>query len=914
MKYTIKTIITILSLILCIEASYAQDDFSDRKLIVRGCSDYPPYEYINGNGENTGFNVELIEAIMREAGFDYEIVLKPWLEIRKELEEGEVDLLMGMYFTHQRDTKFHFGIPHNYNFPCLISKKGDTYNDINSIKGKRILIQKGDEALRDYLSKRGLSDGIIESFNIETVINALIDGTGDVAIFDKMVARHFMISKDISNIEINNVNLPILEYCYVSNNSHLIEQLNHAFLKVKSKGIYDNIYNKWFKYNKKEKYLNYLYFVVILLLVLALISVLFSMELNKRVKIAKKKAEENGERYKTIFENTIVGLRYYSSDGVLVDLNTAEINIFGIKDKKVFLEQKLNIFENPYLTEIINKDNPQPYHGVIEFDFKTLQYHPYHDITTVRKILFIDTRIVPIRDSNGEITAYIRTSVDVTEREKREMEMSLFNQRVKEINRRTEYAIKAANIIFWEYDVVNNVFNAINDPINNYNSNIPISEGDYYRTCNPDDRVRLIPSIELMKNGINKSFNINIRFKTNYDSEWRHCTVSGTPFDTTDDGEVIRYVGTRKDNNEIIKLNEEIAKYGEKMKHIIKSSNITTWDYDFRTKVISIDSNIDFFPKKAAFEEYIKHLPIEEQDDFSNVIKDLVAGKIQSFSHRRTIYPKIDDHSIVLHTIISGIAVKNEFGITTGCSGLLRDVTELIEIQKRLEKEKQNAENADKLKSVFLANMSHEIRTPLNAIVGFSRLLQSSQEGEEKGEFVKIIETNNDILINLINDILDLSKIESGILELSYEKFDIIEILKDVEVTMLHKNTNPDLNIKFSYTDIELIVNLDRQRVSQIINNFVSNALKYTPKGEIHIWYEKVDNGIKIYSKDTGIGIAEENLPFVFSRFEKLDKFAQGTGLGLAISRALCDAMGGKIGVESKLNVGSTFWCWLPIN
>ena len=242
------------------------------------------------------------------------------------------------------------------------------------------------------------------------------------------------------------------------------------------------------------------------------------------------------------------------------------------------------------------------------------------------------------------------------------------------------------------------------------------------------------------------------------------------------------------------------------------------------------------------------------------------------------------------------------------------DITDRERMIEELRQAKLLAEQSDKLKSAFLANMSHEIRTPLNAIVGFSDLLMNSEEQADREEYMQIINTNNELLLKLINDILDLSKLESGSVELKYEDFDLAEYFNGMASSMKQRIVNPEVRLVTINPYDVCLVKLDRNRVAQVMTNYVTNAIKYTPKGSIEMGYEVMDTGIRLYVKDTGIGIPEEKKNKVFHRFEKLDEFAQGTGLGLSICKAITESMGGSVGFESKYHEGSLFWAIIPCN
>lgn len=239
------------------------------------------------------------------------------------------------------------------------------------------------------------------------------------------------------------------------------------------------------------------------------------------------------------------------------------------------------------------------------------------------------------------------------------------------------------------------------------------------------------------------------------------------------------------------------------------------------------------------------------------------------------------------------------------------DITDLKQIEEMLVNERDRAEVSDRLKSAFLANMSHEIRTPLNAIVGFSSLLASAENVVEKELYNSLISHNNELLLNLINDIIDLSKIEAGYLELHQNWFNLTELL-DKCVAEYARLLPSGVELLTSYPEHDALVELDKLRIKQILNNFLSNALKNTTRGHVEVFYEIDKHCVRIGVKDTGRGIPQNMLEKIFERFEKVDSFAQGVGLGLSICKSIVDKMNGRIQVYSQLGLGTTFIAELP--
>ena len=244
----------------------------------------------------------------------------------------------------------------------------------------------------------------------------------------------------------------------------------------------------------------------------------------------------------------------------------------------------------------------------------------------------------------------------------------------------------------------------------------------------------------------------------------------------------------------------------------------------------------------------------------------------------------------------------------------VHDITQLKETEKQLTLAKEKAENADLSKSAFLANMSHEIRTPLNAITGFAEVLASANTEEEKAQYQEIIKMNADLLLQLVNDILDMSKIEAGTLEFVYTKVDINLLLSDLRQLFQMRVNDAGKNIQIIAEPSlpSCSIETDRNRVAQVLSNFTTNAIKFTQEGTISIGYEARDTELYFYVTDTGAGIPADKLPEVFGRFVKLNKDKKGTGLGLSISKTIVNKLEGQIGADSVEGKGSTFWFTIP--
>lgn len=298
-------------------------------------------------------------------------------------------------------------------------------------------------------------------------------------------------------------------------------------------------------------------------------------------------------------------------------------------------------------------------------------------------------------------------------------------------------------------------------------------------------------------------------------------------------------------------------------------------------------------------------------------LKDVVPD--EAYRHIRSNMDKvissgkanIAEHSLIfqgkLHHYENRICPLGDSYLLCMC----RDVTDRAEAEKELIAARVKAEEANRLKSAFFANMSHEIRTPLNAIVGFSRLVVDSGDEEEKKDYCDIIEKNSNLLLNLFNDILDLSSLEAGAVEFTKEKVNLFSICRR-EYKKYRDKTASGVLMKLDEVDEDLCIMGDELHIAQVLTNLLSNAVKFTLSGEIHIGFQRKGGTIQFYVRDSGSGIPANRVATIFERFGKLNDFAQGTGLGLTLCRMLVERMGGRIWVRSGVGLGTTFYFTLP--
>lgn len=501
----------------------------------------------------------------------------------------------------------------------------------------------------------------------------------------------------------------------------------------------------------------------------------------------------------------------------------------------------------------------------------------------------------------------VGTLLDVTEK----LRMA---KKTQDLLVKRELAMKVNDIVHWDFNVQMQTFEAYNDPVNDYASDKLVSLEEYLNVIHPEDRSLVNDALQSMLLGRNMNINLTCRIQTRHDDTWQYCNIAGVPFEFGEAGEVIRYTGFRQNISKLHQLNEELKERNYKMELTFKTVGMSYWDYDVKTRQYRSfnDPVNDFNPEKAIMpEDYLKAAHPEDTERVCENMVGMSAGQYKEFSLQYRSRTKWDQDWQTL--IVTGLpSERDKKGNVIRYTGIAFNNTKWEKMAQELKEMKDKAELSDRLKSAFLANMSHEIRTPLNAIVGFSELLVDSDDPDEKKEYWHIIESNNDLLLRLINDILDLSKIESGIIDRKRERFNLTQLCNELYVMMRSKIPNADVELVQDNPCPECWIFLDSNRLKQVWMNFLTNAVKYTRSGYIRMGYSVEKDGIRFYVEDTGTGIPKELQDRVFGRFQKLNEFVQGTGLGLAISRAIVEAAGGEIGFTSEQGIGSTFWAWVP--
>lgn len=514
--------------------------------------------------------------------------------------------------------------------------------------------------------------------------------------------------------------------------------------------------------------------------------------------------------------------------------------------------------------------------GTIEY-FEYKECHSFHEVTV--KKLGDDQIICMIRDISPLVTQLHRSQNEAL------------------------LALTAGGMTSWSYDLDTKIFssshvNAVISAATPYD--------DLLNRMEPEGRQLVLESFERLASGesVHEQFLVQVE---DLEGKTRWSDVEAVPDVIDKNGKVCVIVGSQKDVTQKVADEARNQENRVRLDMVTKSGNIKLWEYDVEKQEMILALNDPSNMEQIRFSDYVERVFPEDR-------------KLLYDMHELVLNRKVNNGELTMRVLQDGqyrwIHVNATPMNLTGSSrvlrivGLMSDVTDHIELETAI-RLREKAEEANRLKTAFLANMSHEIRTPLNAIVGFSSLIAESDNKEEIADYIEIIQHNNELLLNLINDILDLSRIEAGRIELVMSSFSVNELLNKMAYSIQPK-AKEGVKVCAELLEKDICIQTDCMRLSQVISNFLNNAIKFTNEGVIEVGCRSRTNDLYIYVRDTGTGISKEQIPIVFERFVKLDNFVQGTGLGLCICKTLVELLGGKIGVESELGVGSVFWLSIP--
>jgi len=885
---------------------------TERPLVYEDAWDLWPYSFLNENGEQVGYNIDLLKLICKRLDIPYVIKLKPTSEALEDLKEGHSDLMMGMDAKFHDDFALYGKSVLNLFTHSVVHQKGSQpkVRAIGDLSKYRVIVHEG--SFSHHLMKDNGWGSNAEGY--EDMKDAILKANSDPEceiVWNTMSLKWLIQKYQATNLQLTPIDIPHGEYKFMSNNSHLLQQLDSVYKLLYSEEQLQPIQNKWFYPERTETGIpSWIWKLAVALAVLAVISLLYYLFYRIQEKRVSKDLQKKNARLSLVLNTSNV--RFWTYD--------IPTKTFTWMDKEGKAERNYTIleFSQRYrredferLTEAINQLVRQEKENV------TLEMSAKDKGEGGEDREFTIALSVLRRQKSGRPSVIIGTRSDITE--ERQMQ-----QKAEDAMLRYQAIFNSAMIDMVYYDE-NGILTDMNqkagaafeggkDAIIAKKITIAdvLGKGDVdLQKLEPIHLTQIFKSAD-DERALNKHLRrgqlyYELQLMPIYDQNHRLLCIYGTGRNVT---EVANSYNRKQENlRQLTKANEEVTSYIQNINYVLKVGGIRMVNYSANTHTLTIYNEIGHEQYSltqtralALVSDKHKHMAQRILNSMDNHAISPINTTIETTLRVREGYP--------LCLQIHFVPLVDDSGKVANYFGMCRDVSEMKHTENELAKESAKAQEVETVKNAFLRNMSYEIRTPLNTVVGFAELFQMEHSSDDEVVFVEQIKENSRNLLKLINNILFLSRLDAQMIEIKTEFTDFAQLF-EVDCNASWENLRQDgveYIIENPYK--QLVVDIDAQNLGIVIDQIVTNACQHTTQGFVRTRIDYIGDRLIIAVDDTGEGIEEKFLPTLFERFATGAN--TGSGLGLSICYELMQQMGGSINIKSTHGKGTTVWVTLP--
>lgn len=911
-------IATAMAILLCISMTVMAGSKSqelkyteERPLRIVSDWDFAPYEYGNDKGKPEGYNIDVIKAILDKLDIPHVFLLKEWSQAVKMFNAGEADLIVEPFnniYKYGKSSFYSRKTLAPYKIKIAYKRGTRPITRLNQMSSTdKLTLKKYDYATMIIFNRSDIDKKQLRFWSPKVCLQELNSGRYQYFVWGEKPLERMLKELNMNSIELGEIDIPAGDMRFISHDKELIDKIDDQFARLEQSGTIHKMRNKWFHPELQDDDASPLVLPIIIIAIIIVI-VIFAANRIMMARI-KKNTQHSFEKNKMMQE----ALNMSGNSVICLDLRNNHVyNIYGNHLPP----------EGMPARQYAAKIHPDDLEGMTIFADEIVKGNRDIDEHLYRwnagtdehpQWLVMYNRSISERNKSGKIINIISTLTDITAEKSKEREDGELTAKYSNI---FEMSIVGLAL----YDSKGYLIKSNHKMRDLLKFDNPMDEL-YFNKClfdftpikdviDPDDieEVHFCTKAEIPERGVSEYLEMRIRPISNENGETIYILVTARAINE----ERNIYCQRQENNAKLRAVNSKIARSEDELRYLLEESNTKVWRSSFADRTMTFYKDLRHQNTCISFDEFVGST-FNEND--RNLARDFIEPADSKITPK-TIVLAVNDIFTACGQkrwySINRIPEYDDDGHVTGCFGLIRDVTELMEAQEKLKEETQRANESEQQKSVFLANMSHEIRTPLNAIMGFCDLLQSVDSPDDRKEFIRIIRNNCNMLLHLINDILIISSMDADGLTIEPREVDFSDSFDDVCATFTQQIAEAGVSFIKDNPYKSLRVRLDNDRIQQVIINFMTNAIKHTRQGHIRMGYRIEDGGMYIYCEDTGSGIPKEKCEDVFKRFVKLNEFVQGTGLGLSICKAIADSCGGRIGVESEIGKGATFWMWIP--
>ena len=895
-----------------VDAQGLKDKYSSEHPLKVSCDiEFYPFEWLNDDGDPTGLNVELITAALNDMGAKCVFEVSDKDKAVSDFEAFETNLMLSPLV--EKIPGVYYGKYEVATYRVVLAQRKDARQiaKLSELRpGEVVVGKKSGYPLEKALSMGLLKPEQVQYKSVKLALEGMARGEIDYFIGGEKTIEYILNRYNLGDlINVTPIDVPAGKLRFVSRDKQLIEALDSRCNLMEQNGSLHRLTEKWLEGTVEASNMPSVgLFVVFYLLTATCFFLLINRIVNNRLKKALRNILDTNNIVRTALE---MGGNYI----ICTNMKTHKVkNMYGDLIKQ---PQELDMYD--FFEKIHTEDTArikESFQRLMKDGtrIEALKYRINQGTSSKPEWRTFLGQMAAEMNNRGEVANIFTTLSDITEeerQERREHDTSETYQHIFEMSITGLALYTPEGKLISANKMMRKIFESGKFSHSNIEDtsfyDLPAVRGNYGR--NEVKNYFVCTRCDL--NGSGKVDYIDFRCRPVKDDNGDLLYLMVTARDMKDERQM--YQQSRLQDEQIRRVNIETQKYENELKILLEESNMMVWKSNLTRNTVTIYKDLRTFEKRASFDDFLGLATSEEQkEELRRLIDPTINGEqtcTMTVQLNKTLKGKEQKTWYAMNSLPD---YDNE-GKLKGCFGLIRDIDELISIQTKMKEETERANDSGRLKSVFLANMTHEIRTPLNAIVGFCDVLQAVESPEERAEFIKIILNNCDLLMQLINDILVISELDSNGLVLRPAKVDFAESFNMICTSLRQRVQEPTVEFIAENPFDKLEVFLDITRIQQVITNFLTNAVKYTHNGHIKLGYRKENGGLYIYCEDTGAGIPADKCDKIFGRFVKLNDYIQGAGLGLSICKAIAEKCGGNIGVESEVGKGSTFWIWIPL-
>lgn len=887
----------------------------EHPLVYEDSWDLWPYAYLNDNGDPVGYNIDLLKLIFKRLGIPYQIKLRPTSLALNDLKAGRADVMCGMDAHFHNDyAQYGKSVIQIFTHSVLHRKSEPvTVKTVEDLAHQKVLVHDGSFS-HHLMIRHGWGNNAVPYNDMQQAVHLLHNEPGHQIVWNTLSLKFLIRKFRYEELELTPVNIQHGEYKFMSNNPRLLHQMDSVYSILNAEGSLQPIQNKWFYPEKKDTGIpSWIWMVIAALLLFTLVSLLFYAGYRRKERRMTKTLRSSNRRLALILKTSHVRIWVYH----VAAMTITEFDENGRQKGEL-------LTPNYFFYSLLKDDFDRIQQALADISMKnvdelTLDVQAKEGTQGALRSLTIALSVLR-RDKNGKPMDIIGTTSDVTEEKLRQRQTKDAMLRYKTVFNNSMVDIVAYNgdgVIIDMNEKARRAFPngldsileakiSLSDVLGSDLEDIEQMEYTYVTQLLrwPGDERALSRLLKREK------MNYELQMLPLRDAAGRLQSVFGTGRNVTELAD--SYRSLQENIAQLQQANENLSKYIRNIDYVMKNGGVRVVIYSLDTHTMTIFSEVGkpqltLTSTRALtlVSDESKRVALQGFRNMDSRTRSTVEASVKTVLRHRDA-----ERSFPLCFYLSLVPTYDASGQVNGYFGMCRDQSELKATEERLAVEAERAKEVEAVKNAFLRNMSYQIRTPLNSVVGFAELFEMEHEQADEPLFVKEINDNASLLLELINDILFLSRLDAQMIDIKKETVNFSELFESRCQTAFFHHQNPDVKFVVDSSYERLMVDVDMQNIGIIIDQILANAAEHTETGQVRASYDYTGEDLIMTFQDTGCGMSAEQQEHIFERFATTG--SRGTGLGLNICLELARQMGGKVKVHSEQGKGTIVWVTIP--